>query len=995
MTLKQEPFSIAEVDYNAPSVAICIEGGSGLDSNYIRVDSLQGQEAISQPFQLSVELRADDMANANGKMLDASAIGQWAQLELAQRNEDDQPFITRCLRGLVTELALGAPGCYTLTLQSPLQLLSLRNRYHIYTDCDVELLLKQVFAQELQDPRFKLRFDFDDSLTLTRTQDWLQAGETDMEFMQRILGKCGVHYFFIHEPNCLTLVFSNSVATADKVSIPGHASGPVPLRYTYTNIEKLGLQQNDLLCDLRYAIKMMPGKVRSMLTRQPAVWEQNPVVRAENTPWLSHGSSANTEYQHHRCYDYGADRDEDEGQLTKICQQIETEAGTLTGNVTNSLLSPGYCFTLTDPLQELPANGSLSVDAQGRPEFSGETFVVTKIQHKLQASGHYTGQVEATMLSLGSDAYQHTLLTPFSIQNTRQGSILAKVIDHEKPSGWRYRSKGNFQPERGQTSFDGEPYHERGCLVELVTGEQYWVALPRTSQTVPDVNAMVMIGRGSNESEQPELQQVLSSHGSKTIMPPDRRSASWQTNTHWGSNYSTSYGDGISIRYGHNSATNLDQAIQLVESAYDNADMNGGLYGNSSYSKGGGWSLSQSDQGDAGILSASVSQGSSYNESHAKVSYSVSNTGTSQSFSKVGKSVNRSVIGEYDGSVDLSSPSFVAGKLPEQSIVNLANQLGNGDSYSENHIKGRSVSLNGTDMPPPGWDDKSATVYSSSTTLGKVVNKNVHIGDSDSKSLQVGNSLSISTTVGTTDNINTFVGLRNDTTTSLSATNAISTTIGASNSISTNASATNSISTTVGLANSVETFIGARNSLATHLSASNSTSTTLGVSNSTETFIGAKNVTATNISAANTTSTTIGATNSTETFIGARNHTSTSLAATNSTETFIGATNSTSTKLAASNSVSTTLGAASNTDTFIGAKSATQTFIGAEINNSTNVSVAMNSKINAGVAINSVVNTAVELNSKVIPATVTSEMTTHAKTSETTVEMLLSIYIVL
>lgn len=995
MSAQQPPFSIDEVEYNNPQVAVQIEGGSGLNSNYIRVESLQGQESISQPFQLTLELRADDIASANGKMLDASVIGQWACISIATRNDDSEAAQYRYLRGLVTEVALGAPGCYTLTVQSQLHILSLRNRYHIYEDCDVETLLNLVFAQELQDAKFQIRYDFDSSLTLTRTQDWLQAGETDLEFIQRILGKCCVHYFFIHQQQSLTLVFSNSVVTADKVAIPGHESGPILLRYTYSSIDKLGEQQNDLFCDLRYAMKMMPGKVSAMLSRQQAVWEQNPVASSENTPWVQHGNQTKTEYQHHRCYDYGANADENKGQLTKICQQIETESGTLSGTATTPLLSPGYCFTLTDPLQDIPAGTSLSVNAQGRPEFSGQTYVVTKIQHKMAASGAYSGQVEATALSLGEDQYTHTLLTPFSIQNTRQGSILAKVIDHEKPSGWRYRSKSNFQPERGQTSFDSEPYHERGCLVELVTGEQHWVALPRTSQTVPEVNSLVMIGRGSNESEQPELQQVLSSHGSKTIMPPDRRNASWQTNTHWGSNYSTSYGDGISIRYGHNSATNLSQAIQLVESAYDNAAIDGGLYGNSSYSKGGGWSLSQSDNADSGILSASVSQGSSYNESHSKVSYSVSNTETSQSYSKVGKSVSRSVIGEYDGNVDLDSPSFVAGKLPDQSIVSLAGQLGNGDSYSEHHIKGRSISLSGTDMPPPGWGDKSATVYSSSQTNGKVVNKNKHLGDSDSTSLQIGNSSSVSTTVGAANNINTFVGIRDDINTSLSATNSISTTIGAANSITTNASATNSISTTVGLANSVDTFIGARNSLSTNLSATNSTSTTIGVSNATETFIGAKNVTSTNISASNSTNTTIGVTNSTETFIGARNHTSTSLAATNSTETFIGATNSTSTKLAASNSVSTTLGAASNTDTFIGAKSATSTFIGAEINNSTNVSIAMNSKVNVGVAINSVVNAAVELNSKVIPATVTSELTTHVKTTETTTEILLGIYIIL
>jgi type VI secretion system secreted protein VgrG len=941
----EEPLAIAELKACNQTLAIAIESNTeatSFNSNFIRVESFQGQESVSQPFSFNLELRADTLSDDHSgvfKTLDARCIGLWARLKIEIHGQKGRFF-----RGLVTEVSKGAPGVYSLTLQSPFQLLSLRNRYHIYSNCTIQSLLTEVFANELQDPRFALRFDFDDSLTLTREQDWLQAGETDMEFVMRILGHGAIHYYFIHERSKLTLVFSNSPITKDTVKIPESPSGPVLLRYSFTSIEKLHLFQGDLMTEFRYAVKMMPGYVRSLVTRTEAEWESNAVASFYNHDRnhnLDSFPKAGTGFQHHRCYDYGTSDGEAEGQLQKICQQIETEAGTLTGTTTNPLLSPGYCFTLTSPLAQGPQGWDPRIMEEVRPEFNGKTFVVTKIQHKMEATDHYTASVEATEVTTGDDNYKKTFLTPFSIANTQQGSVLAKVLDHEVPAGWRYRNKKNFQPETGQARFNNQaPYAEKGCLVRLATGQEHWVALPRSSTTVPEVGAMVMIGRGSNESEQPELLQVLASHGSKTIQPPDRRNASWLAHTSWGSNYSTSYGDGISIRYGHNSATDLTNAIRLVEGAYDNVGMQGTLYGNSSYSKGGSWSVSLSDNADVGVLGASISQGSSFSESHSDHNYGYSSVNLSENYSEVGKSASVSVIGEYVSSPDLSSPSFVSGKVPKD-VAQYSDQLSSGDTFSRSTIWNRSMSTSGIGLPAPPVPIPAvgpSGSYSASVILGITQNASTHIGASFSESLMVG--LQFSSSVNCSDRFTTGLTVGNSYSleTRIGNVNSISTTVGNNNSITTNVSNNTSLGVNVG--NTVSTQINVSNTQHTGVTVGNSTDTTayIGTKNSTNLFVGATNDTSVNVAARKSNSVTV----------GAQDETSVNIAARKSTSVNIAAVDETNINVSARASTNISVGASDETNVNIAAKAATN--IGLAVTDETNISIGLKASTDISLA---------------------------------------------
>jgi type VI secretion system secreted protein VgrG len=447
---------------------------------------------------------------------------------------------------------------------------------------------------------------------------------------------------------------------------------------------------------------------------------------------------------------------------------------------------------------------------------------------------------------------------------------------------------------------------------------------------------MVMIGRGSNESEQPELKQILASHGSKVIQPPDRRSASWQANTNWGSSYSTSYGDNISIHFGHTAQTNLNQAIRLVEGAYDNMGMAGTKYGSCSYNKGGSWSVSLSGNEanpDVGLLGASISQGSNFGESHAAHSYNYGSTKVSEGYSETGKSANVSVIGKYTPSPDLKSPSFVDGKLPKD-ISEYTRELGNGDTFSRSSVLGRSINCNGVGISAPDVSIGSlipGTHYNSSITLGISENISKTLGATFNDSLMVGLSFSNSITCAAQFSNSLTIGSIMNIDTRIAGTTSLSTTIGPSISYGIQIADTFSQSTTIGTSTNVQTNLTNNMNVSTTIGNSVDASTYIGAKNSTSTFIGPTNDVSVNVTNRNSSSVSVGITNessvnvaakkSTSVFVGATDDTSINVAARKSTSISVGVSDDTSINVAMSNSTSVSL--ADKTETSLNISSST------------------------------------------------------------------------
>ncbi|MBJ7539998.1 contractile injection system protein, VgrG/Pvc8 family [Marinomonas transparens] len=803
--------------------------GQLLNSDYIRVISVEGQEQVSQPYRFTISLRANEnntlapsqqppashfaalpdepypqedlltLVQGNSQML----LGQWARVTLGYEYHSDednesgpsveenfstgQELPPRHFSGIISSISQSAPGEYSAELQSPLFPLTLRNRYFVFKGLNIANLIKALIQPELS--RYANTFAVDctrlQGVVATRVQDWMQAGETDFAMLQRVMKKAAAHFYFIHAADKLTVVFSNQTTGPDEVSIPSTETGSLALRYSYTDAQSLGLQQSDLFCNLSYKMQMVPKTVGAALVRQEAVWETNNVAEYDSFPALSDVDGVN--YLFYKNYSYGVDKAEAEEAKLQIEQEVATQQGTLTGESTSNLLSPGYTFTLTQVAIN-PKDTSLVGNEQSLTpitannlmpaQFDGQTFVVTKITHKVTEHTPYSGTIEATSVSTNTKQSDATFITPFDIQDTHQGSVLATVLESAVPKNPYFFEKNNFSTELSHVEFDDQQQSQIGCLVRFATDEgtdvKHWVALSDTSQTAPAVNSMVMIGRGGDESEIPQIQQVVSSHGQKTIQPALWRNNSWTFNTNWGSSCSTSYGDSMNIHFGSEATPDLKTAMNIVQTAYSNSSVLAANFGGTSYSKGCSFSYSTTEKGAKGLANASVSQGSHFSESHSEQDYSVGYTNTRQSFSKTNKSVNVSYQGAFTDTVDEENLNFISGKIPNQDIIDICEKLPDGSSYNQSHITGKSVNLSGTGASPPDFLDTPGLVsYSNSKTVGAVVNNSVTMGAVTNNSVTVGATSNATTNNGAMSNITNNNGIVNNVsvTTGLSSSN--------------------------------------------------------------------------------------------------------------------------------------------------------------------------------------------------------------------------------
>ncbi|RBO81911.1 contractile injection system protein, VgrG/Pvc8 family [Marinomonas aquiplantarum] len=938
-------------------------GGAGqlMNANYLRLISLQGQEAVSQPYHFSLSLRADETEPYTLKAASDShfstlppasparpklpivqgvaenLIGQWTRVTLGYTpvfdplEIEDEKLLTvapagveqlpsRYFYGLITSMSLSAPGEYTAEMQSPLFPLTLRNKYDIYKGKKITEVIEALVKPELE--RYGDQFKVDTSnikgLAASREQDWLQSGETDFAMLQRLMKKAAIYFYFIHGQDGLTLVFSNQTSKPDNVNIPGCRKSHLSLRYSYTDIKSLGLQQSDLFCNLQYQVTMVPDHLETALVYRQPNWRTNQVAGYDSYIAATTEEAGKVDYSYYQAFSYGVDETESKEWLSNMDSQFACQQSSLSGECTSTLLSPGYAFYLHQMVPDMTLTRLMP------EQFNDACFTVTKVTHKVSQSAPYSASIEATPIPYlieekgieekgieekkGKNA-QHekaqnktffdpnsaspnvestvraidakaVLITPFDLQETHQGSVLARVLESAVPKSAYFFEKGNFDPQLSKVSFGGAEgvpvtkYKEMGCVVQFATDEgssiKHWVALSDSSETAPAVNSMVVVARGDNESEIPQIQQSLSSHGQKCIQPALWKSNSWNFNTNWGSSCNTSYGDSLSIHFGEEVTPDLDAAMKIVKEAYINSSVLEANIGGANYNKGTSFSYSTTEKGAQGLASASVSKGCHFSESNSEQDYSVSYNNTRQSYSQSNKSVNVSSQGPFVESIDETDLSFINGKIPNKDIIDICDDLPDGSSLNQSHVVGKSINLSGTGTAPPSVDsyDQSAVVYSHSKTEGKVVNKNEHTGDTTTSSTTTGNNTSTTTMNGDTTNISTTTG------------NTTNTTIITGDSSNTSTTNGNSTSHTEVTGNS-DTY-----------------SKTIGKTRQNDIFVGAKNTLMTNVAATNTVNT----------FVGASNDVNSKLSLSNSVNTTIGASNSLSANLSANTSISATMG---------------------------------------------------------------------------------------
>lgn len=716
--------------------------GQILGESALRLVQFQGQESISDLFEYQLELHGDTVKNGTGKALVFSQIiGRPLTVGIGITPFDDPDVgheafqsaldgsdakgLFALFNGIVAAFAIEAPGVYRVTMRPAAWRMGLTNRYRIFA----QKSLREVLEQLCREHRVEASFDGlkgSTNIASTRIQDWLQAGESDLEFMRRLMAKAHVFYYFKHDADRHVMVFDNQVA------YPPALSGNASLRYTYTGIDELGMHQYDVVSQYNYQQSMGISGVEGVFTLQSEAWDVtqpgDPLASFTSFRANSRPDPGELPFKQYKIVQYGFSDKE----VREFAQSTELAMHTANVQFSGASFCPAFRVGHRFSMNPTPDDYTGS---DVRPELSGVEFVLTHVQHNSSLDGQYSNQFSATLAT--------GLVSAVGIQDTQQGMVLAHVTTPEGSEAvqdWPYYVPDDFSLGR-QPLEDSQGVRQRlnakGVHVRFscdgADTAPVWVKLAAHMQTIPEVGTSVWVSRGNDESELPEIQNIVQADGSKTITD-----SGWTAHTQAGNSFSTSYGDSRSVRFGQPwSRADVSVAVKLVEDAYAT-----GKFRDASYSRGGNYSYSTSENAEKGVLNESWSFGSSYSESWSL---------EQKSFSAAGSSHHQSVIGKSDpASVQPEAPNAdaTAAAQSSRSIV-----WGNTYSSSDSNGDTKSVAKYVGDVE----NDSTHTgnVLSNTTISGKSTNNSTHYGKVSSTSEIHADSENISTITGTSTNHST------------------------------------------------------------------------------------------------------------------------------------------------------------------------------------------------------------------------------------------------
>ncbi|AJQ97522.1 hypothetical protein YC6258_05494 [Gynuella sunshinyii YC6258] len=746
---------------------IWLADGRQVGRNYFRLHQLQGQEAISSPFEFQLQLRGNTDPDSQNRFTFEQFIGRPATVAINLASAEDQgqqrfddaiagaaAVDLSCFNGIIADFGMSEPGVYHATLKPALWRLSLTNRYHIHKHCNIRDAIAGVLKEH--DIHYSVAsLNHPDNPAVARVQDWLQAGESDLDFITRLMSKAYLFYYFVHTGDRHTLVLAN------QAGYPEVYPNGETLRYCQTNIEAQGLDQERAITQYQYKQSLSSSSVTGVFVRQENAWEQDTVADFQSYPPSTQGTGGTLPFNLYRIYQYGVNREEVDTHVNAQRDRLNTSATDLSGASHCPLFHCGYRFTLSADL------GNLQNPQVVRPSLEGRSFVLTQVQHQCSLDGQYQNSFKATE----SDG----LITPFSLQDTHQGSILARVEEHVKPDDWRYYDKDNFDPQNEMVDgYEAQQSHRlKGVYVRFSTdqgeSDKVWVKLAPHMQTVPEVGVMVWVSRSNDDSELPEIQSIVQANGNRTVTP-----SRWTASTNVGSSHSTSYGDSKSIRFGLFSKADLNVAVSMVEQRYQQGHQqsdfsgsqqcNGQKFKDVSYSQGAGYNYSTSESGRSGLLGQSESYGCNYSHSEGAEVWSYSDydharnesyNQNTESYSRIsGKTYSESTIGESESHSTITGDSRnyhqALGLSYNQSLVNR--------TENQNIAQGSSTSLGVNLGPIFGVSMNMAPVMNSNTTISPTTSVNTNIGSTTSSAVHMGSSLSSSLQLGSSTSSNTQVG---------------------------------------------------------------------------------------------------------------------------------------------------------------------------------------------------------------------------------------------
>lgn len=623
---------------------IFLAQGDRLDSDTFRLLRFSGQDGASELFEYQLELRANTSGrNGRGNRLEyedliGRAITVGIQRPCAYSNEElvgrfiqaldggDAPEFV-LYNGIVSAFAMAERGVYRVTMRPAMHRMTLTNQYRVYPSQSALEVVAGLLDKHRVSARLKALGDSDNPFA-NRKQHWMQAGESDFDFLRRLMGKAHVYFYFTHDGNSHTAWFANRPAYQ-----PVFADGR-PLRYCQTGTDELGLHQDDVIFQYSYECALTSSSVRGVFSRQISSWEADPIPRLHAYAASTSADPGDLPFTQYKIYQYGGSIDEVDQHIDLTDNSMQAAAQVFSGASNCAQFRAGHQFTVKGEIDH--GDGPLPV----RPALDGRRFVLTQVKLEADADGGYQNQFQASPAA--------GLIAAFSMQETQQGAVLAEVVPPpgEVPADWRYYAAPVFGVEAIPLRSPEEQVQALAVYVRLSTDAPNTppslIKLAPHMQTVPEPGVTVLVARAQDESELPEIQSIIHTNGTKVVMP-----SGWTASSHAGSSYSTTYGDGKGIHFGLRSKPRLEFAVGRVTAAYAE-----GVYKEVNYAQGATYAYSCAESlaaspsdsaelynkygGASDLLSAQESFGSNYSRHHGAVA---------SSYSKIGTSYNESVTG--------------------------------------------------------------------------------------------------------------------------------------------------------------------------------------------------------------------------------------------------------------------------------------------------------------------------------------------------------------
>ncbi len=758
---------------------IVTDNGSLINDSLLKLQSFQGHENLSQLFEFELTLSANDYTSSGpslgskqsfGEILNPqyattktidfdSIIGSNATIILGTPETDkdvneqsypEQRPVT-FFNGIVSSFSLGNRGVYHATLKPALFKLSLQNNYRLFSQSTILQVIIDILSEN------NIVFNIEElekqpsnivmGLANYRKQDWLQAGESDLDFINRLMQKVSLFYYFVHLNKQHKMIITDQpyyrAIYQRSINNQGFNQETQQLKSLYLSYtEQASMDRDDYIKEFKYQQNLITSGITTVLAQKEATWESQNTAQVSPVFFNRVNQKEKLNMQQVHLVQYGATESEVSKLTDTAVNQLAAARFSFSGSSSCAELKSGHKFKIEETWRDPDAEkdnliNQFSSNLPIRPLLDQRIFVATSVQHQASINGDYKNQFSAVAAE--------GLAMPFNSHSGQQGSILAIVTDKPVPEStinnmlnsitslFKKKNEINHQGssakylERDVFAYDSKEfqyqdssnkYSCRGVYVRFIdqpdSASSKWVKLAEHMQTIPEIGSYVTVGRSNDDNEIPEIQQSLQAKGSTVIMP-DR----FTCNTSVGDSYNTNYGDSTRIGFGTNISTPLKTAQTIVDAKRKTTKYNDVTYNESS-------------------------------------SYNYGVTGLSHSVSRLGKGVSLPADDPLMATKVQYSNNSIYGDIYSQSLTNgnaEHHSTTNGNVNSDSEQTGDITSTNTVTGDTDNTSYNYGNTTQNSTTTGKAVNNSTNTGGSSSRSELTGGSYSWSS-VDTSNSVN-------------------------------------------------------------------------------------------------------------------------------------------------------------------------------------------------------------------------------------------------